>query len=285
MRVQGIPDPGKAGREEVVEARPLRQPWEYRACIELQRRTWGPGYREVVPASMLKVTQRMGGVVAGAFSREERLLGFVFGLTSRVQGRMVHWSHMLAVLPENRNRGIGRQLKAYQREAAGASGVEEIRWTFDPLVARNAHFNVTRLGVDIFDFIADMYGETGSELHRYGTDRLLARWPVAGEERAPAVSPEDAEAMPVLNVAPTERAPDAPLLDGRVTASLPVRIRVAIPSDIEELGRRSVTCARAWRESSRAAFEHALAGDYGVAGFVRGDQGRSHYVLQRVAEL
>jgi predicted GNAT superfamily acetyltransferase len=270
-----------------VDLRPLSTTSEFRSCIELQRQTWGPGYMEVVPSSMLQVVDRMGGVVAGAFSVRDRLLGFVFGLTGLLQGRLVHWSHMLAVLPEHRNLGIGRQLKEYQRQRLAHAGVAEIRWTFDPLVSRNGHLNVTRLGAEICDFIPDMYGVTGSELHRFGTDRFLTRWPVAGVERLPAlrvVDPSEVAEVPILNVEPAAwQAECGGWLNGSVTTGLPERLRVAIPADIEELGESSVHCARQWRESTRAAFQFALAHGYTVESFERGDGGRSCYTMVRRA--
>src|SRR5579862_7530714 len=97
---------------ETIEIRPLAVPDEFQACVELQCETWGESFSDVVPASILKVSQRVGGVALGAFGPERRLVGFVFGLTGvETGGRIVHWSDMLAVRPEARNIGVGRRLK------------------------------------------------------------------------------------------------------------------------------------------------------------------------------
>ncbi|MGI8547904.1 MAG: hypothetical protein ACR2M1_11310 [Gemmatimonadaceae bacterium] len=115
---------------------------EYEACVALQRETWGRGFTEVVPATILRVSQYVGGITAGAFDAEDRLVGFVFGITGVRDGRLVHWSDLLAVRPEVRDCGVGYRLKLFQREALLAGGISTMFWTYDPLVAKNAYFNL-----------------------------------------------------------------------------------------------------------------------------------------------
>src|SRR5687768_15021118 len=166
-----------------IVVRALRSHDEYVACVRLQGDTWGEQFSDGVPASILLVGQKIGGVTAGAFAADE-LVGFVFGLTGIRDGRLVHWSDMLAVRPEYQNHGIGQRLKQYQREAVRALGVELMHWTFDPLVARNAHLNLNRLGADASEYVVDMYGaHTGSALHATGTDRFIVSWAVAQPAR------------------------------------------------------------------------------------------------------
>ncbi len=106
---------------------------DYLACADLQRATWGQGFRELVPPAMLKITQKVGGIAAGAFL-DDTLIGFVYGVTGWKDSRPVHWSHMLAVDEAHRDQGIGRRLKQHQREQLLATGVERMYWTFDPLL-------------------------------------------------------------------------------------------------------------------------------------------------------
>src|SRR3954470_11312668 len=169
-----------------IDIRPLRTLDELRACVSLQRETWGNEFTDVVPTSILKVSQRVGGVAAGAFDAEQKLLGFVYGLTGVENGRIVHWSDMLAVRPEARNLGLGRRLKEFQRRIVQQLGGVVIYWTYDPLVARNAHLNFNVFGVRIVEYVRDMYGsDTGSDLHRgIGTDRLVVGWPVPDDALA-----------------------------------------------------------------------------------------------------
>src|SRR6185312_6577847 len=139
---------------------------EYQACVGLQQDVWGVDFFDLVPASILKVSQRLGGVTAGAFDRDGRLVGFVFGMTGVERGQLVHWSDMLGVREEARDQGLGRKLKKFQRDTLRPMGVTVIYWTYDPLVARNAYLNLMQLGTDVVEYVTDMYGaRTSSALH------------------------------------------------------------------------------------------------------------------------
>jgi predicted GNAT superfamily acetyltransferase len=248
--------------------RPLANESDYRQCVALQRLTWGEQYDELVPPSLLTVTQKIGGVAAGAFDESGRMLGFVFGMAGVRDGRIIHWSDMLAVRPEARDAGVGRALKAYQRDAARATGATTMYWSYDPLVARNAHLNFNRLGVRVDEYVEDMYGDSASELHRgLGTDRFIVAWPLSEvrEKRAPP-------------------ATDAPLLDVEtIGAARPRVLRVEIPSDIVRVRDESPREAARWRASTRRAFQWALANGYEVAGFIAGET-RGAYLLERSGE-
>src|SRR5690349_17914519 len=100
-----------------IEIRPIATRAECDACVALQRATWGDDFTDVVPQSILKVSQRVGGVALGAFDANGEMVGFVFGLTGVERGKIVHWSDMLAVAPRARNLGLGRRLKEAQRQA------------------------------------------------------------------------------------------------------------------------------------------------------------------------
>jgi len=158
---------------------------EYDEAVALQDEIWGAGFTDRVPASILRVAQKVGGVTAGAFDAQDRMLGFVFGLTGLRDGRPVHWSDMLAVREDARGKQLGEKLKTYQRDLVHAVGVETMFWTFDPLVARNAHFNLNRLGARIAEYIPNFYGSnTGSILHgALPTDRFVAEWQLTSPDR------------------------------------------------------------------------------------------------------
>ena len=240
-----------------IDIRPLATHAEYAACVALQRETWGEQFGDAVPASILMVSQKVGGVTAGAFDDRDRLVGFVFGLTGVKDGRLAHWSDMLAVRPEWRDAGVGRALKDYQRQTVRALGVEVMYWTYDPLVARNAHLNINKLGARPVEYVVDMYGaDTGSDLHRgIGSDRFIVAWTLANDWTT---------AQPSAGQPPTGAART-----------------IEIPADIAAVQARSLSEAAAWRSRTRHAFLSALGDGLVVTGFRRGADGLPFYLLDR----
>jgi predicted GNAT superfamily acetyltransferase len=273
--------PETAGPAAGITFRPLSSRADFEACIELQRVTWGRDFSDVVPSSILKVTQKAGGIAAGAFGADGRLLGFLYGLTGWVDGRPFHWSHMLAVAPEARDLGLGTHLKLYQRERLLAAGVGEARWTYDPLEARNAHVNFHHLGVEVAEYVEDMYeGEMGSDLARgIGTDRFIVSWKLASDRVTAAVAgraPSPAELA--------ARFRDAPVANpgGELPESIPEapRLRVEVPAAIQRLKEREPGRAAVWRVSTRRAFQTCLGRACRVEAFWRDpEDGRCFYGL------
>jgi predicted GNAT superfamily acetyltransferase len=267
-------------REIPLELRRLETVDEYARAVTLQRVTWGESFRDVVPAAILKVTQRVGGVTAGAFGPNDELLGFVYGLTGFCDGLLAHWSHMLAVLPDHRDRGIGRRLKEYQRDLLVAAGIELMYWTVDPLVARNAHLNVNRLHAGVREYVPEMYGDTGSGLHAFGTDRFVMAWPLGNGAEA---RPRD-----MVEISAADRTVILNELDERALGQLlaggqrPQLVHIEIPSDIQKI---SVAEARSWRIVTRRAFLSALRAGYDVQGFSGAPDGRCFYALSHPAAL
>ena len=252
--------------------RPLSSDAELEQCVELQRETWGADFADIVPPSILKVAQKIGGVAAGAFDERGEMLGFVFGLAGVREGRIIHWSDMLAVRAASRDSGVGRRLKEFQRQAARGAGAVTMYWTYDPLVARNAHLNFNRLGVSVDEYVEDMYGASESELHRgLGTDRFVVTWPLDREPKVPGPPTVEERAAPVLDV--------QNLHDRR-----PALLRVEIPRDIVRVRDASPAKAVGWRERTRHAFQWALANGYTVKRFFT-DAADEHayYVLAKDA--
>jgi predicted GNAT superfamily acetyltransferase len=246
---------------------------EYDEAVALQDEIWGAGFTDRVPASILRVAQKVGGVTAAAFDAQGRMLGFVFGLTGVRDGRPVHWSDMLAVREEARGKQLGEKLKNYQRDLVRAVGVETMFWTFDPLVARNAHFNLNRLGARIAEYIPNFYGSnTGSILHgALPTDRFVAEWQLTSPDR----NTRDA-APPQRERSPAGVARTAVVENGHVRVVEPMpdahRVLVPVPRDIEALLGASPDAALAWRLATREAIMHYLALGYQVTAFDRGSE-------------
>lgn len=283
----GAPSPHAGPPASGVEIRPLRTRAELAAAVALQRATWGEHFSELVPASMLELTQWVGGVAAGAFAGEE-LLGFVFGLAGIEAGEPIHWSDMLAVRAGARDRRIGEALKRWQREAVLRLGVRRMYWSFDPLESKNAYFNLMRLGAVAREYRRDMYGASDSPLHQgIGTDRLIALWLLDSERvvrrlagEATSASGAEAAAAPLVNPVgwraglPVPEAPnlalDAPFL------------RIAIPGDVQALKQADPALAQEWRATTREAFEAYLKRGFTAEELLRED-GWSAYLMVRHA--
>ncbi len=160
-----------------VEVRPLTTPEEFDTLVDLQHRIWGYADRDVESRSILTVASRFSGEVLGAF-HEGAIIGFSLAFVT-LEHTSLH-SHRVGVLPDFQRSGIGRILKLAQRENALRRGFRSIHWTFDPLQAANANFNLRKLGGVVRSYLPNLYGITSSPLHAgLPTDRLLVEWGIA----------------------------------------------------------------------------------------------------------
>ena len=240
---------------------------------------WGQGFSERVPASLMKVARRLGGVVASAFDSDGEMVGFVYGMTGPEHGRLIHWSDILAVKPGLRDQGVGRLLKRYQREQVLPRGVTLMRWTFDPLESRNAYLNLGHLGALVREYAVDMYGVSDSPLHRgLGTDRYVVSWELDSprvKARLSGERPPGGETFATLEEAfPVDLSSPAPV-PGPVLAGPEVEellrrgvvaggLRVPIPADVQSLRDRDPGVAGRWREATRAVLGPALRAGWEV---------------------
>ena len=150
---------------------------ELAECVAVQRAVWRFTDEDLIPVRFFVVAQKIEGQVIGAFAPSGKLVGFCLAVPALRGPKVYLHSHMLAVLPEYRDRGLGRQLKLEQRRKALDQGIRWIEWTFDPLEGKNAHFNLERLGAVARRYVPNQYGITASPLHRgLPTDRLVAEW-------------------------------------------------------------------------------------------------------------
>ncbi len=169
--------------------RDLRGLQEMKAAYDLQHLVWGDDDL-ADPPDLMMVVQSEGGCVAGAFDGDV-LAGYVFAFPTKDPD--VQHSHRLAVRPEYRSFGLGAGLKHYQRDWCAARGIKIIRWTYDPLIARNANLNINRLGAVGRSYHVNYYGAAGRYNGGVDTDRVVAEWHVQGR---PQTSVEDRLRIP-----------------------------------------------------------------------------------------
>jgi predicted GNAT superfamily acetyltransferase len=251
-----------------VELRPLTSLDQFDDALGVMVATWGEF--QLPPREMITALADSGNVPLGAYEGE-RLVGFVLGWAGvDEQGLHVH-SHMLAALPERRHRGVGYALKLGQRAQALDQHIHVARWTFDPLVARNAWLNLGKLGAVADRFGRAFYGEVTDEINRGDrTDRLVIRWDLDRDPVPRAAGPEgfptvlEARGHPEAPV-PIRRS--APAAEGAV---------VEVPREHLELRRSDVDLATRWRDASAEALEACFGVGLIVGGF---DRDRSAYVL------
>lgn len=240
-------------------------------CVKLQRDVFGLPELEISPRRHLVVSRHAGGWTLGAFTVDGRLAGFVHHLIAvRGNDEIIGYSHMMAVQRDYQNKGVGARLKWAQRERALAEGRQFIKWTWDPMQARNAHFNLNRLGVVVRAYAENFYGtdyaadpaqkpETAPGLD---SDRLFASW----ELSSPRVH---------------ERARGA----GVVTIPKPEPVAViGIPADWTSLVKQDARAARSEQLRVRAEFKQALSDGLVCAGFDRAPE-HPRYMLFKAEQL
>ena len=242
---------------------------EFDNCVKLQREVFGLPDLEISPRRHLVVSRQAGGWTLGAFTAEGQLAGFVHHMVAvRGHDEIIGYSHMMAVQRDYQNKGVGARLKWSQRARALAEGRRFIKWTWDPMQARNAHFNLNRLGVVVRSYAENFYGtdygtdpaRTGETTPGIDSDRLFAGWELSStrvSERASGAS--------------TETPPDA-------------AAAIEIPADWTGLVKQDPRAARTEQLRVRAEFNKAFASGLICAGFDR-ESKSPRYLLYQAEQI
>lgn len=230
---------------------------EFDGCVRLQTEIWGYDVSDTIPLREFIVIQRIGGQVLGAFDLAKpnsgrlgdgnSLIGFAMAMPGISEGKAYLHSHMLAVLPEYRNAGIGRRLKLAQRAEALERGIQKMEWTFDPLEIKNAHLNIARLGAIVHSYTPDFYGVFSSRLQAgLPSDRLHAEWWMGSPRVVSALA-------------------------GNPVPLPGIRETIVVPGKVREWKQSPATLTRAEAVQSgiRARFLDAFARGLAVVGFRR----------------
>jgi len=235
---------------------PLTALDEFQRCVEIQGAVWGYDDNDIVPKRLFLLAHKIGGQVIGAFAPSGDMVGFAMALPGYRKGVPYLHSHMLAVLPEHRNSGLGRRLKLAQRDDALARGFDLMEWTYDPLQIKNAYLNIVRLGAVSRRYEPNFYGASSSPLQAgLPTDRLYAEWWL----RSPRVTAA---------------------LGGTMESPAPLE-RIEVPHAISCWKQDSQLHARAaaLQESNRHRFQAAFARGLAVVGFALDAEGNGAYLL------
>lgn len=260
------------------------------ACVELQRVVWGLPDIEVIPSLQLIATQHAGGMIHVAETvTGGRIVGFAYAFAALRDGTSYIHSDMVAVAPDYQTRGVGTRLKWAQRESALARGISVIKWTFDPMQARNAHLNLRRLGARSSEFLENFYGVTVSPLHHgLPTHRLLIHWelgdPVVAQRAAgvEAPSPAPQPSLPRINDVRWQAGwpvSSEPILDLDADEML-----LEIPPEWDVLGHAAPRVAENWQAKVAVALKTYLGRGYTAVDFVpvmELGRRRPQYVLRR----
>ncbi|HEX8198706.1 MAG TPA: GNAT family N-acetyltransferase [Pyrinomonadaceae bacterium] len=248
--------------EHEIKIREVSGVKEFNRCIELQRAAFKLPDLEISPLRHFIVTNNCGGFTLGAFVEEE-LVGFVHHLAAIKNGEIIGYSHMAAISPDYQNAGIGARLKWAQREKALSQNVRFIKWTFEPMQSRNAHFNLNRLGATVSSYAENYYGtdynpssQNVSQPFGLDSDRLFADWQL-GSERVQSF----------------ERG-----ASGEIKSELAKVIE--IPANWSSLVKNEPLKAREEQLRVRAEFQTAFAEKLICAKFERGAE-TSRYLLYR----
>jgi predicted GNAT superfamily acetyltransferase len=265
---------------------------DYRRAEELQRIVWGFADREIIPLNDLVPTQKHGGCVVGAFDGN-RLIGLCVGCPAINGRKTYHYSRIMGVLPEYQDRGIGYKLKLFQRKQCLGQKLDLVRWTFDPLQARNAFFNLQKLGVIVREYTPNIYGDFSSSRFNSGleTDRFTPEWQLLSSRvkgRLAGRAPPRLDFREVTTSGDWEpgfrarMGANGLLQPIAVPPSRAPRLFAEIPADINELKRKDVTLARRWRRETRAFFMDAFRRGYVVHGFALDSEGTGGaYTLEK----
>ena len=283
-----------------IDIRSIETIADCHAVEELQRRVWPGSDLEVVPLHVLITIAHNGGVLLGAWD-DETLVGFVFGFLGTDEGeahrpaltRLKHCSHMLGVLPEYRDQGLGYKLKLAQREEVLKQGIRLITWTYDPLESRNANLNIARLGAVCKTYKREVYGEMADALNAgLPSDRFQVDWWITSQRVKQRLSGDRprltyqsfaSAGVPIVNPA-RPNTNGLPKMIADITEPLGMLGLIEIPANFQAIKLADNALAHEWKTRTRSTFETAFDAGYLVTDFIHetidGRQ-RAFYVLAR----
>lgn len=249
---------------------------------ELEYMIWAT---ERIPAHQTIAFSRNGGFVIGAYLGEE-LIGFNYSCPGFVDGEVYLYSHLLGVKREYREQGVGELIKMFQKEIAIERGYTKCKWLFDPLEARNAYLNFSKLGVFSDTYIANCYGELEDPFNRLlPTDRVFVEWQLVDNDYLrwnAKVEELFEEAQPILewslNVA------DLPVLDPQEAfrkdkTYAESAYLLPTPYYFQKIKIENPTLAEDWRYKTRETLQTLFAQGYLIIHLAKDNAHVNQYLL------
>ena len=268
-------------KSDVITVRRAETPADYRACQDAQRLAWGlTDDSYVVPIATMVGAQHHGGLVLGAFREDGVAVGMSFAFLGRIDRRECLYSQLTGVVPTYQSRGLGLLLKHAQRSDCKRRDIPILAWAFDPMQARNARFNLMKLGATCRRLVSDMYGPRTDSLNTgVPTDRLIAEWDVTAGPRE-ELDVEEVSALPRVIGEGTTGGREM-----RVTGA--TRVLLEIPDDIASLRSKAPDDALAWQAVASRALCDSFDRGYRAERFARWEdetrRPRCGYVLAKLA--
>lgn len=244
----------------------LRNRSETSELVHLLARIWGVSDDHgPIDPSIVAAMMHGNGYVSGAYAGSELVAGSIGFITGDAFDTL--HSHVTGVLGGRGRSGVGTAIKLHQRSWAIEHRLTSITWTYDPLIARNARFNLQRLGARLEDYLVDFYGPMHDDRNRgQPSDRAFTRWDLTGPTTPPDVSTATT-AQPVLS-----GVHDGPVIDDRALAAAlrgaDSPVELVIPADIEAIRAGDPDLAMAWRLALRETLRPLLQVGWQLAGFL-----------------
>ncbi len=258
----------------MILIRELQTMEEFEAAGDVEQAVWGVDQRDALPAAFMRANYAAGGVTLGAY-QDGRMLGMCSAFPAMRDGIPFLWSHVTGVLPEAQRLNIGYQLKQKQADWAEANGFQEIHWTYDPLQAGNAHFNLRRLGATTNRYYLNFYGVMRDSINAgVESDRVEATWAVTERSSRAPVAPAPPPHLfeRALALVSTNGLPDVRLDDLRgslLLAELPPSLKALAPEARHD-----------WRLALRKVLMALFAEGFTATDVLRRVEDH-YYVLQR----
>ncbi|UKS29499.1 GNAT family N-acetyltransferase [Paenibacillus sp. HWE-109] len=267
--------------DDSVQYRIVTEVRELGEVVELQKMVWGPD--PVSSMQHMRAAILHGGAVIGAFCKEA-LVGFCYGFIGYDGKNPYVGSHMMAIHPAYRDRGIGMRLKLEQRLWAMHAGLSKIVWTFDPFESRNAYLNICKLGGTVSTYIPDFYG---SDPAGYPTDRFLVEWMLSSDRVVRAINRQHQ-----LNGDSTDypQLLEFEYTDGKVTGLVDMAakskignshgLRLPVPQAASKLRQTQPDLYKVWQRQFRELSTSAFAHGYQVVSCHQSKPEVQDYVLE-----